>query len=120
MSDVVSSDLRLRSSAVSSMSAMPAATIMRVMAPSRMFFRFSKRPPPLSADPPGRSPGRLGGRPPPSRLVRLPSGPDGSADLGHGDGRVGHTVGEAPLVVVPGHHPHEGAVDDLRSERANG
>ncbi len=36
-----------------------------------------------------------------------------SDQLAHSDGRVGHAVGEAPLVVVPGHHPHQGAIHDL-------
>ncbi len=36
-----------------------------------------------------------------------------SDQLAHGDGRVGHAVREAPLVVVPGHHPHQRAVHDL-------
>ena len=31
------------------------------------------------------------------------------------DGGVGHAVGEAPLVVVPGQHAHQPAVDDLRA-----
>src|SRR5690606_20324475 len=38
----------------------------------------------------------------------------GSGDgLAEGDGSVGHTVGEAPLVVVPGHDAHEVALDHL-------
>ncbi len=33
--------------------------------------------------------------------------------LAHRHRGVDHAVGEAPFVVVPGHHPHQGAVDDL-------
>src|ERR1700759_5683010 len=33
--------------------------------------------------------------------------------LAHRHGRVGHTVGEAPFIVVPRHHPHQVAVHDL-------
>ncbi len=33
----------------------------------------------------------------------------------HGDGRVGHAVGEAPFVVVPGHDAAERAVDHMRA-----
>src|SRR6202167_6804553 len=33
-----------------------------------------------------------------------------SEQLAHRDRRVGHAVGEAPLVVVPGHYAHEVAV----------
>src|SRR5437899_6388572 len=36
-----------------------------------------------------------------------------SDELAHGDGRIGHAVGEAPLVVIPGHHPHQRAVHDF-------
>src|SRR5271165_4660487 len=34
-------------------------------------------------------------------------------ELAHGNGGVDHAVGEAPFVVVPRHHPHQRAVDDL-------
>ena len=37
----------------------------------------------------------------------------GLAQLAHRDGGVGHAVGEAPFVVVPGHDPDELAVHDL-------
>src|SRR5687768_8775066 len=33
--------------------------------------------------------------------------------LGEGDGGVGHAVGEAPFIVVPGEHPHQRAVYHL-------
>ena len=33
--------------------------------------------------------------------------------LAHGDGGVGHAVGEAPFIVVPREHRHEGAVENL-------
>ena len=36
-----------------------------------------------------------------------------SDQLRQRDGGVAHTVGEAPLVVVPGEDTHEGAVDHL-------
>src|SRR5271166_2383391 len=36
-----------------------------------------------------------------------------SDELRHRDRGVGHSVREAPLVVVPGEDPHEGAIDDL-------
>ena len=36
-----------------------------------------------------------------------------SDQLAHRDRRVGHAVGEAPFVVVPGQHAHERAVDHL-------
>ena len=36
------------------------------------------------------------------------------AELRHGDGRVGHPVREAPLVVVPGENPDKASFDDLR------
>ena len=33
--------------------------------------------------------------------------------LAHGNGRVAHPVGEAPLIVVPGQDAHQGAFDHL-------
>src|SRR5579883_1240890 len=36
-----------------------------------------------------------------------------SAQLAHRDGGVGHTVGEAPLVVIPRHHADQRAVHNL-------
>src|SRR5690606_28154867 len=36
-----------------------------------------------------------------------------SAELAHRHGGVGHAVGEAPSVVVPGKHAHELALDHL-------
>src|SRR5262245_8062470 len=47
-----------------------------------------------------------------SSAFRFPS-TESSAELAHGDGGVAHAVGEAPLVVVPAHDPHEGATLDL-------
>src|SRR5262245_47334772 len=33
--------------------------------------------------------------------------------LAEGDGGVGHAVGEAPFIVIPGEHAHERTVHDL-------
>src|SRR5262245_52727441 len=41
-------------------------------------------------------------------------------ELAHGDGRVCHAVGEAPLVVIPGEHTHQPAVHDLRLREVEG
>src|SRR5665213_1703384 len=43
------------------------------------------------------------------------AGPAGnrSDQLAHRHGGVRHAVGEAPLIVIPRHHAHEGAVHDL-------
>src|SRR5262245_50581344 len=48
-------------------------------------------------------------------------GPHASSHhLRHGDGGVGHAVGEAPLVVVPGEHAHQPAVHDLGLREVEG
>src|ERR1700680_4894981 len=36
-----------------------------------------------------------------------------SAELAHRHRGVDHAIGEAPFIVVPRHHPHQGAVHDL-------
>src|SRR4029077_15248910 len=48
-------------------------------------------------------------------LLRKSTSPYGRGDsslqlLSHRHGGVGHAVGETPLVVIPGHHPHQRAV----------
>src|SRR5882757_1583588 len=47
-------------------------------------------------------------------------GPVALAQLAHRDGGVGHAVGEAPLVVVPGDDADEGAAQDLGLVDAKG
>src|SRR5512143_4239322 len=44
-------------------------------------------------------------------VIAAPERP--SEQLAHRDGCIRHSVGEAPLVVVPGHHAHQRAVHDL-------
>lgn len=41
-------------------------------------------------------------------------------ELRHGDGGVAHTVGEAPLVIIPGQDANEVAVHDLGLGRIKG
>src|SRR5688572_11805778 len=42
------------------------------------------------------------------------------SQLAHRDGGIAHAIGETPLVVVPGHHAHEGAVDHLGLQQVEG
>src|SRR5690606_16416199 len=45
--------------------------------------------------------------------MRLPGYAPRSAELAHRHRGVGHAVGKAPFVVVPGQHAHEPALDHL-------
>src|SRR5579863_1854181 len=38
---------------------------------------------------------------------------ENSGELAHRHRGVDHAIGEAPLIIVPRHHPHQRAVDDL-------